>query len=98
MYCPHVLGRGLGSSTKARLCRGGNAPSWFCVFTDSGGPASSPINWVPLSFCLPLSAFPRASSFCLGGKNRGAYLKNKIKCKLLRGCKELVRVCQFSVV
>lgn len=62
----------------------------------------SPVNWVALSFCLPHSAFSRAVSFCLGGKNRGAYLKNKIKCKLLwgwrGGCKEPVKVRHFNVV
>lgn len=64
MYCPHVLGWGLGSSTKARLCRGGNAPSWFCVFTDSGGPSMSPINWVALSV-YPIQHFPGPPLFAL---------------------------------
>lgn len=79
MYCPRVLGWGLGSSTKARLCPDGKAPSRFCVFTDSEGPSLSPINLVAHSLYLPHSAFHRASSFCLGGKNGGANLKNKMQ-------------------
>lgn len=64
MYCPHVSRPGLGSSTKERLSREGNVPSWFCVFTDFETPSMSPINSGALSL-YPIQHFMGPSLFAL---------------------------------
>lgn len=74
----------------------GNAPSCFCVFTNSEGPFYRSLLTL-LCLLLPHSAFYWVF-FCLLRRERGSKLKKKIQALGGFGCEVLVKVYRLSVV